>query len=321
MENVFNSLIDNALKENASDIHIEFENNKYCLISYRINGKVIQKAKLTSSNANKLINYIVFKANLDVVDNQTLHTGIIKYLFNNREISLRVSVVFAQYSKGIVIRILNNHKLILIENLSIINNNYYQLKEILSYKNGLIIFSGKTGSGKTTTLYAIIEAIKMVSNKKIITLEEPIEREINDILQISVNSEIITYFDVLKQVLRHDPDVIVIGEIRDESDLKLAIQAALSGHLVITSMHAMSAVFAINRLCELKISNSDLKACLKLISYQELFYTSAKEPFCIYEFINNEQVIDYLNDKSINYNKIIDYRNALKKEVDFYEGK
>ena len=321
MEEIFNELINFAIKKNATDIHLEAKKRESCQVSMRVKGKVTQLFEYDSKEAAKLINYIIYRANLDIVDNQTIHTGMIRYQQGEKNIFLRVSVLFAQYSKGIVIRILNNHQAISLTNLSLINNNLAQLKKIITFNNGLVIFTGKTGAGKTTTLYAIIDEIKKNSNKKIISIEEPIEREIKDILQISINSDVITYFDVLKQVLRHDPDIIVIGEIRDERDLKLAVQAALSGHLVLTSMHSINALFAVNRLQELKISPSDLRACVKLIAYQELCYSKTLQPFCLYEFIDNQQLNNYLNNQQLNYHQINDYKKVLRKELDFYESK
>lgn len=321
MEKLFNKIVIYAIEHNSSDIHIDFTKNKQCQICLRILGKINKVGKIELENALKLVNYILFKSNIDIINQQTLHTGIINFEYNNKIIYLRVSVVYALNNKSIVIRLLNNHQKVSLNNLSLINNNIEDLNKILELKNGLVIFSGKTGSGKTTTLYAIIEELNKISKKKIVSIEDPVERELDDILQISINQEQTSYFKVLKQVLRHDPDVIVIGEIRDENDLKLVVQAALSGHLVLTSMHSMSALFAINRLLELNINVSDLKSCLKLISYQELFYYKANKVFSLFEFINNDELINYLNNKEIKYLKIEDYKNALKKELNFSEGK
>lgn len=321
LEKLFNKIVIYAIEHNSSDIHIDFTKNKQCQICLRILGKINKVGKIELENALKLVNYILFKSNIDIINQQTLHTGIINFEYNNKIIYLRVSVVYALNNKSIVIRLLNNHQKVSLNNLSLINNNIEDLNKILELKNGLVIFSGKTGSGKTTTLYAIIEELNKISKKKIVSIEDPVERELDDILQISINQEQTSYFKVLKQVLRHDPDVIVIGEIRDENDLKLVVQAALSGHLVLTSMHSMSALFAINRLLELNINVSDLKSCLKLISYQELFYYKANKVFSLFEFINNDELINYLNNKEIKYLKIEDYKNALKKELNFSEGK
>lgn len=321
MENLFNKIIDYAIKNKSSDIHLDFNKKSNCSIFLRVYGKINKIGELNEDNSNKLVNFILYKANLDIINQQTLHTGIINYLSKNKVINLRISVVYGVNTKSIVIRILNNHQKISIKNLSYIKNNIDELEKILNYKNGLVIISGKTGSGKTTTLYAIIEQLIKDTKKKIVSIEDPVEREIDNVLQININQDNISYFKVLKQVLRHDPDIIVIGEIRDENDLKLVIQAALSGHLVITTMHSMSALLAINRLLELNINKQDLISCLKLITYQEIFYNENNKPFSIYEFISNIQIKQYINKNEIKYLKISDYKKSLKKELVFYEGK
>lgn len=321
MEHLFNKIIDYAIKYKSSDIHLDFNKNNSCDIFLRVLGRINRVGELDETNANKLVNYILYKANLDIINQQTLHTGIIRYEFDNKIINLRISVVYAINTKSIVIRLLNNHQKILLKDLSYIKNNISDLNKILNFKNGLVIISGKTGSGKTTTLYAIIEYLNKNFKKKIVSIEDPVEREINNILQISINQDNTSYFKVLKQVLRHDPDIIIIGEIRDEKDLKLVVQAALSGHLVLTTMHSMSAPLAINRLLELNINTSDLISCLKLITYQEIFYTKKSKPFSIYEFIKSNQISNYIEKRKIDYIKINDYKKVLRKELDFYEGK
>ncbi|MDR3215578.1 MAG: Flp pilus assembly complex ATPase component TadA [Bacilli bacterium] len=321
MNKIFEEIINYLIINYCSDLHLDFINNEYCLIGIRKQGQVQELKRIDKDISHKLFNYIMFIANIDIINKQTLHTGTIKYQLNHLYYFLRVSVVYTTSSKSIVIRILNNHKKININQLSLIKNNQETLNKIVNFQNGLILFCGKTGSGKTTTLYALIEDILLKKNKKIISLENPIEREINKVLQISVNTEILSYFDVLKQVLRHDPDIIVIGEIRDEDELKLAIKSALSGHLVLASMHAINAIYAINRLLELNANNNDLKACLKLVSYQELVYLKNNEISTVYEFVDSVMIEEYLNNKKIDYFKVNDYKKMLAKKMTFYEGK
>ncbi|MDR1782606.1 MAG: Flp pilus assembly complex ATPase component TadA [Bacilli bacterium] len=321
MNKLFSYFIKYAINNYCSDLHFDIINNEYCIVAARKLGNVLEIERLSFMIANKLFNYISYIANIDIINQQTLHTGTCKYLFNNKTYYLRVSVLYSISSKSIVIRILNNHQQIDLNNLAIIESNITFLKNILDYKNGLVVLTGKTGAGKTTTLYAILEKLVKKENKKIISLEDPIEREIKGILQINVNSDVISYFDVLKQVLRHDPDIIIIGEIRDEKELKLAIQSALSGHLVITTMHAINAKYAINRLLELKVNILDLKACLRLISYQELIYLDNNNIKSIYEFIDENKINDFIDNKDIDYHNISYYKSILKKSITYYEGK
>ena len=321
MDNLFGNYIKYAIDNHCSDLHLDISNDEHCVVAARKRGKVMEIEKINITLASRLFNYISYIANIDIINQQTLNTGMTRYLYKNIVYYLRVSVLFSINSKSIVIRILNNHQKITLHNLGMIENNIKTIKKILDYKNGLIIFTGKTGAGKTTTLYALLEEFVKLNNKKIISLEDPIEREIKNILQINVNTDIISYFDVLKQVLRHDPDIIIIGEIRDKAELKLAIQAALSGHLVITTMHAINAKYAINRLLDLDVNVFDLKACLKLISYQELIYLKDKTIKALYEFIDEMEINDFIDQKNINYITVNQYKSFLKKRIVYDEGK
>lgn len=311
---IFEKIINYAIDNECSDIHIDLEEDLNCLIRVRVLGSMENISELSNEYGHKLINYILFKAKFDVVNKQALQTKTIKYQYLDYEYFLRVSLVFTSKQKSIVIRITNNHKLVNIKQLTPIIDSQKMLLNILKLKNGLVIFTGKTGSGKTTSLYALLTELIKDTKLNIITLEDPIERVIDGAFQVNVNKEIYSYFDVLKQVLRHDPDIIVIGELRDEMDLKLTVQAALSGHLVLTTMHAINALFAINRLRELDINISDLKACIRLITYQELFYIEDKQPFSLYEFINQQQLNNYLNNNNLNYLKINDHKRLLKEK-------
>lgn len=317
MKRIFNKIILDALKNQCSDIHIDIDEE--CVIKIRKKGVIYSYDYLEYETGRKLINYIYYKANLDILNVSALATGKIHFNNNENDISLRVSTLPSIDQSSIVIRILNNHDEIDINKLSIIDAQCNIIKSIAKLKNGLVILTGKTGSGKTTTLYALLEYINTVNSKKIITLEDPIERKINNTLQVNVNQDIISFFDVLKQVLRHDPDIIVIGEIRDYNDLKLAIQAALSGHLVITTMHAISALFAINRIQELDIYKNDLIATIKLISYQEIIYTEDNTS-SIYEFISNKEVCEYLEHNKLEYKNVSYYKSIIKKRYTIYEG-
>lgn len=317
----FNALIKNCIDNNCSDLHLDLIDDK-CYISVRYLGKMQNIKEIDYQTSKKLFNFIIYYAKFDIIDSLALQTNTLKYHYKDYDYYLRISVVYTNTSKSIVIRVINNHQIHQLQQLSILKNNTKQLEKLLTYKSGLIILSGKTGSGKTTTLYALLEKFKQDKNIKIITLEDPIEKQISDIFQININSETYSYFDVLKQVLRHDPDIIVIGEIRDANDLKLTIQAALSGHLVITTMHALSALFTLNRLLELQASSMDLKACLKVIVYQELFYLENHQAFSLYEFIEDYHINEYLTNKKTNYFKISDCKNYLNQQgVKYFEGK
>ncbi|MEG0364851.1 MAG: ATPase, T2SS/T4P/T4SS family [Erysipelotrichales bacterium] len=319
MEKTLNYIVEYALKNQCSDIHLDFKDD--CTdVYFRKQGSFNKDDSLSLNNISQLYNYIIFKANLDILDKNILHTGTISFEYKNKIIYLRISIIPTFDNKSIVIRLLNNNKRVNLDNISLIKENIDTLKSIQELKSGLVLFCGKTGSGKTTTLYSIINMIQERTNKKIITLEDPIETKLKNVLQISINHDTLTFFDVFKQVLRHDPDIIVIGEIRDSKDLQLVVQAVLSGHLVLSSMHAMSAQYAINRLLDLNINKHDLKASLRLIAYQELIFTNTNA-YALYEFLDENILEQILNKKKVKYKTIDEYKQSIRKRIDFNEGK
>lgn len=276
-----------ALENNVSDIHFSLKEN-IVTIEMRVNSKI----KKLKSNLDdlKFFRYLQYQANIDIGDRLKPQTGRFEVKINNKIISLRFSVINCLNITSAVLRILNGHNSLKIEDLT---NNIDYIKyfySITTFRSGLYVFSGPTGSGKTTALYTILNNTK---NKKIYTLEDPVEVYSENYVQLQINEKQNLNYDTgIKQLLRHDPDIIMIGEIRDTIAAQMAIRCALTGHLVITSIHASSCKGAIERLIELGVNKFQLIDVLKGVSNQRL-YTFNNKKIGIYEVMDYKEVEYY----------------------------
>lgn len=233
-----------ALKYNVSDIHFNMDENHTVTSEMRVDG-VIRKVRGFKED-EAFFNYLLYRANLDVSNAYQPQTGRFDLVVNNEKLALRFAVLSSVSLTSGVLRILNQTNQLSISNLSYETDTIQYLKRITTNKNGLFLFSGSTGSGKTTTLYTILNDVK---GKKIFTLEDPVEVYSRNFVQLSVNENgPLTFDQGLKQLMRHDPDIIMIGEIRDAKQAQIAIRCALTGHLVVSSIHATNCVNTINRL-------------------------------------------------------------------------
>lgn len=265
-EKIFKKLILQALNENATDIHLQLSSREQrCEFRTLYGLKEIKSIKFDHS----FFEYIKYISNLDLLVGLKPQSGRITLKINQVTYYIR-SAYFKNYLiETIVLRILNPKIPLSIDNLF---NQFeaQKIRESLNHSNGLILFSGSTGSGKSTTLFT---CIKEISNQKIYTIEDPIEFLYEHIVQLEVNpNHSFNFNEAIKQVLRHDPNIIVIGEIRDEVEANAAIRCALSGHLVLATIHSNSAEMTISRLKDMNISESTLNQVIKLIVFQELVH-------------------------------------------------
>ena len=289
MEARLNALLRLAIKHQATDIH--FTNWRgQVTIEMRI-CDVIREVK-TAPGDNKIIRYLQYLANLDVGNLLKPQTGQFEWYLDDRMLSLRFALIHNLHLDNGVLRILDEQETITRSNLDFLNEQGRFFKEILNYRNGLYINSGPTGSGKTTTLYTLLHG---VAKRKIFTIEDPVEILSESFIQIGINEAMgLGYDEAIKQVLRHDPDIIMIGEIRDELTAKMAIRAANTGHTVITSLHAGSCTLAIERMLELKVEKGQLQNVLIGISNQRLFpKLGSEEKIVIYETMDRKAIEEY----------------------------
>ena len=261
-----NEIVKAGYKERASDIHIKFDLLEGMEIKYRVDGYLMESGKLYESvnkkmlekNITEIIARIKILAGMNVAEKRKPQDGSFSFLLNIKNINKRYDIRAAYMptigGESIVLRILENYlEDINLETLGFSDQSIAMLNEILTRKYGMILVSGPTGSGKSTTLKSLINMLND-GRKKIITVEDPVESKIDGIIQIQVNQSIgVTFAEVLKATLRNDPDIIVISEIRDEVTAEIAVRAALTGHLVISTIHTNDAVSTLIRLVDMGI--------------------------------------------------------------------
>ncbi|WP_242836002.1 GspE/PulE family protein [Clostridium sp. DL-VIII] len=240
-KNLEDVLIFNAIRDKASDIHIEPQ--KTCVfVRYRINGSLVLVHKIDSNEYTTLASKIKLKANMDITEKRKPQDGKIMVNYKNLKYDLRISSIPVVYGEKLVIRILycDNFDYSL-EDLGFSENEIKLIRKIISLKNGLFLTCGPTGSGKTTTLYTILKEIDSKA-QNITTLEDPVEIVMPNVNQMSLNKKLnIDFSNGLRSILRQDPDVIMIGEIRDEETANMAVRASITGHKVYSTIHCRSA--------------------------------------------------------------------------------
>jgi general secretion pathway protein E len=266
----FDKLILLAIKKKSSDIHIESLKDTM-IIRFRIDGHLENIFIFELEFFNMLSSIIKLLSSLDISQRRIPQDGRFAKDIENNSFDFRVSSLPTITGESIVLRILENSMVIKnMDSLGISEDNLVDIKESIKETAGMILVTGSTGSGKTTTLYSILEQLNN-STKKIITVEDPVEYHIENIQQVNINPEIgLTFVDILKNILRQDPDIIMIGEIRDAQSLSIAIQAALTGHLVLATLHTNDSISTINRLIDLKTPPYLVASTVKTIISQRL---------------------------------------------------
>ncbi len=260
-----------AISLNASDIHFESLNDSI-VIRFRIFGILYILFTFKLDMYPLFSSILKLFANLDISQNRLPQNGRFSKTFaNNKEFDFRISTMPTINGESIVLRILDNqNSKIMLKDIGFDDDAFKVLDKAIHSHQGMILVTGPTGSGKTTTLYSILNTLNTAS-KKILTIEDPIEYNLAGIQQVNINNDIkLDYEIVLKSILRQDPDVIMIGEIRDEVALKIAIQASLTGHLVLATLHTNNAPETINRLLDLDAKAFLIASTLKAIVSQRL---------------------------------------------------
>jgi type II secretion system protein E len=274
-----NQILGEALESRATDVHIEpFENQ--LRVRYRIDG-VLQEANIPT-NVRKfhaaIVSRIKILSHLDIAEKRLPQDGRIRLRVNGREIDLRVSVIPMIHGEAVVMRILDRGDAVLgLEHLGMSARDRGVWDRVLDLPHGIILVTGPTGSGKTTSLYAALSKINQ-TDLKIITIEDPVEYQMRGINQIQISTKTgLTFASGLRAILRHDPDVVLIGEIRDRETAEIAVQASLTGHLVFSTLHTNDAPGATTRLIDMGIEPYLVASSLEMVLAQRLVRLICKE--------------------------------------------
>ncbi len=251
---IYYEIIEKAHKSGASDIHIEPQISSLN-IRFRIHGTLITVKRIKNEYKIGFINTVKRLSNLSIAISGKEQDSRVN--FSNLHLDARVNLLPTLFGEKVVLRLLDQRRSFDIGNLEIDESTKEYLKKTVNYREGLILISGPTGSGKTTTLYTLLNMIDRTS-KNITTVENPVEYTFDGINQVDIKKKI-TFSSALRGILRQDPDVILVGEIRDQETAKICFHAAATGHLVLSSIHANSAVEVLNRLKQFDISEYDFK--------------------------------------------------------------
>jgi type IV pilus assembly protein PilB len=265
-----NEMIKEAVRKKASDIHIEpFED--FVRVRYRVDGVLREVARHNKANHPAIITRIKIMSTLDIAEKRIPQDGRIELNIEGADIDLRVSVLPTIYGEKIVMRLLNRSSFLLTkQQLGFNQHNLEMFENIVKSSNGIILVTGPTGSGKTTTLYAVLRELNTIS-KNIVTIEDPIEYRLSGINQVQVNNKAgMTFARGLRSILRQDPNIVMIGEIRDQETAEIAIRAAVTGHLVLSTIHTNDAPSTISRLLDMDIEPYLLASSLVGITAQRL---------------------------------------------------
>ncbi|MDQ2090858.1 ATPase, T2SS/T4P/T4SS family [Marimonas arenosa] len=277
-----NSLVARAVEARASDIHFESYEHEF-RVRYRIDGVLQEPTQLPERLRPAVISRLKIMARLDIAEHRLPQDGRVKTVVRGKPVDIRVSTLPVMYGESVVLRLLDRDAVALdFDKLGVQAPARDRLDEILQVPHGIFVVTGPTGSGKTTTLYAALSAINE-EGKKLVTVEDPVEYQLEGVNQVPVKPSIgLTFANVLRSILRQDPDIIMVGEIRDGDTARIAAQAALTGHLVLSTLHTNDAASAITRFLDMGIEDYLLTSTLEGVAAQRLvrrLCPSCREPY------------------------------------------
>lgn len=291
---LINALLAEAIRENASDIHIEtFERD--LIVRFRVDGVMREVVKPKRQLAPLLVSRIKVMARLDIAEKRIPQDGRISVRIGGREVDVRVSTMPASNGERVVLRLLDKQAgRLRLESLGMLESDLIRLRDVVHKPHGIFLVTGPTGSGKTTTLYASLAELS-TRTINILTVEDPIEYNLSGIGQTQVNTKAdMTFARGLRAILRQDPDVVMVGEIRDLETAEIAVQASLTGHLVMSTLHTNTAVGAVNRLIDMGVEPFLLSSSLVGMLAQRLVRVLCPE--CKQQRAANASERDFLQD-------------------------
>ncbi|MBU1668357.1 GspE/PulE family protein [bacterium] len=299
-------ILESAIKKGVSDIHVEATEH-YCLVRYRIDGMLQESFRMEKVIFSPLASRMKLLSNLDIAEKRKPQDGRFTKIIKGHVFDFRVSTLPTLFGESIVMRILDKSKaLVQLEDAGMNEISYKKFIKSIHAPYGIVLVTGPTGSGKTTTLYGALNEIINVKDKTI-TVEDPVEYQMDGIQQVQINEHAGLGFPAaLRSILRQDPDKIMIGEIRDQETLRIAIQAALTGHLVLSTLHTNSAIAAIGRMLDMGIEEYLISGALVAIQGQRLIRKVCQS--CKEEVVPDSTIL-------------ADFGNYLPKNAKFYKGK
>jgi type IV pilus assembly protein PilB len=288
-----NLVIFQAIQDRASDIHFEPFEDEF-KIRYRVDGALYEMSPPPKHLALPVISRIKVMSNLNISERRLPQDGRINFQLGNRQVDLRVSTLPTQFGESVVLRVLDRSAVNLeVESLGLPKSIHDYLLEAVQVPNGILIVTGPTGSGKTTTLYSCLRRINTI-DQKLLTAEDPVEYDIEGIMQVAINEGVgLTFSKALRSFLRQDPDVIMVGEMRDMETAQIAIQASLTGHLVLTTLHTNDAPGAVTRMIDMGVEPFLISSTLMAVLAQRLVRTICKK--CRTPFEPTENQLSLLN--------------------------
>ncbi|MBP1589770.1 MAG: Flp pilus assembly complex ATPase component TadA [Kiritimatiellae bacterium] len=277
-----NLVLYQAVQDRASDIHFEPFEDQF-KIRYRVDGALYEMAPPPKNLALPIISRLKVISGLNIAERRVPQDGRIQLPISGRMIDFRVSTLPTQFGESVVLRVLDRSVVSLdLENIGMPDDIYHDFCEDIDKPNGIVVVTGPTGSGKTTTLYSALRRLNTIENK-LLTAEEPVEYDIDGIVQVPINEAIgVTFGKVLRAFLRQDPDIIMVGEIRDLETAEIAIQASLTGHLVFSTLHTNDAAGAVTRLIDMNVEPFLIASTLEAVLGQRLVRTicnNCKTPY------------------------------------------
>lgn len=288
--NLVNYVIVNAVRQGSSDIHIE-PGQKHTTIRFRVDGMLREVLRPRREFHPAIISRVKVMAKMDIAERRMPQDGRMHVMVEGRPIDLRISTLPTVLGEKVVIRVLDRRQITFnLDELGVPSDLLQEVKQILGKPHGLVLVTGPTGSGKTTTLYSALELIKSV-HRNIVTVEDPVEYQLELINQVQSDSgHNLTFANALRSILRQDPDVIMIGEIRDSETAEVAVQAALTGHLVLSTLHTNDSASAITRLLDMGLASYKIAASLVGVIAQRLVRTVC--PHCQTQFYPSAEFLE-----------------------------
>ena len=314
-----NQILGNAVAQKASDVHIDPQETKI-LVRYRIDGILRIDRTLPKHMQSMLIARIKIMANLDITEHRTPQDGRIRTNIDFRHIDLRVSTLPTVHGEKIVMRILDmSSSLNDLNRLGFNSINMERFENMIGRPNGIVLISGPTGSGKSSTLYATLNRLNS-DEVNIITIEDPVEYQLEGINQIQVNPNVgLTFASGLRSILRQDPNIIMVGEIRDKETVEVAIRAALTGHLVLSTIHTNDSLGTINRLLDMGVEPFLIAASLSGIIAQRLIRKVCRD--CAIEEAPTKRELDIFARRKMTIDRVVRGRGCSSCNMTGYKGR